>query len=64
MANKNNMYYVYNRNTGGAYISERTERTTTGAKYFWVKRKEQACGLTLNSARAVARRYGGVVRQF
>lgn len=57
-------YYVYARDTGGCYISERVNRATSGEKYFWVKSKDAASPLTRNAARKVAKRYGGVVRQF
>lgn len=57
-------YYVYCRDTGGRYITERANRAPTGEKYFWVKSKTAASPLTRNAARKVAKRYGGVVRQF
>jgi len=61
---ESNCFYVYARDTGGCYITERASRASTGEKYFWVKSKGEAAPLTRNVARKVAQRYGGVVRQF
>ena len=59
MANTN-QYRVYARDTGGAYITERAQRSPSGQKYRWAKcSKSNAAVMSYNTARKVVQRYGG-----
>lgn len=52
-------YIVYERTTGGAYLTQRARRTP-GTNFRWVKDRTVATKLPKDVAIKVANRYGGV----
>lgn len=52
-------YFVYNRDTGGEYLSSRTVRRE--GKYRWAKDKRSAALLSYNAAQKARQRYGGEI---
>jgi hypothetical protein len=58
MSKRATSFYVYNRTTGGRYLTERA----AGAGYRWVKSRSTAVRFASeDTARRNARRYGGCV---
>ena len=56
---RKNAYIVYARTTGGAYLTERTNRIP-GYNFRWEKNRAVATKLPKDVAIRVANRYGGV----
>jgi hypothetical protein len=57
---KSTRFYVYNRTTGGRYITERVDQTC--GKYRWIKDRSEATAFgSRSSASRVARQCGGSV---
>ena len=50
-------YYVYNRETGGEYLTSRSNRRDV--KYRWAKDKSKVIHMSYDAAQKARLRYGG-----